>query len=286
MNQVKKLISKISEEYKISEEALYKLLESCKEVNKGRPRKASKMVESESVDLFSSMREIDVDVSEKKSEMDSELMSLYPAYAEHKEKKRLEEEEMKEKEEMELKKATAKIQKDIEKAAKKEEMELKKAALKEAKKDPAKELEKAQKAALKEAKELEKSQKAALKDEKAQKALEKAALKEQKALEKAAKEALKAEKALKKGQKSNDTKAELKVKKAEKESEKVVEKVVEEVADVVRRFEFEGVKYLKSKNTGIIYNMEQDVIGKWNEEEQKIDFKEDEGEEEEEDYDV
>jgi hypothetical protein len=60
---------------------------------------------------------------------------------------------------------------------------------------------------------------------------------------------------------------------------------VEEEPDVVKRFEFEGVKYLKSKNTGIIYNMEQDVIGKWNESTQKIDFNTEDGEEEEEDYD-
>ena len=43
-------------------------------------------------------------------------------------------------------------------------------------------------------------------------------------------------------------------------------------ADVVKKIMFEGKKYLKSKNTGIIYNMEQDVIGKWNEEKNRIDF--------------
>ena len=57
----------------------------------------------------------------------------------------------------------------------------------------------------------------------------------------------------------------------------------EEEVDTVKRFEFEGVKYLKSTNTGIIYNMEQDAIGKWNEKTQKIDFSE--MEEEEEEYD-
>ena len=55
-------------------------------------------------------------------------------------------------------------------------------------------------------------------------------------------------------------------------------------ADVVKKIEFEGKKYLKSKNTGIIYNMEQDVIGKWNEAKQRIDFDET-GEESEEEYD-
>ena len=57
-----------------------------------------------------------------------------------------------------------------------------------------------------------------------------------------------------------------------------------EEADVVKKIMFEGKKYLKSKNTGIIYNMEQDVIGKWNEEKNRIDFDET-GEESEEEYD-
>ena len=45
-----------------------------------------------------------------------------------------------------------------------------------------------------------------------------------------------------------------------------------EEADVVKKIMFEGKKYLKSKNTDIIYNMEQDVIGKWNEAKNRIDF--------------
>jgi hypothetical protein len=57
----------------------------------------------------------------------------------------------------------------------------------------------------------------------------------------------------------------------------------EEAADVVKRFTFEGTKYLRSKSTGVIYNMEQYVIGQWNEDTQKIDFEE-EGEEEFDDF--
>jgi hypothetical protein len=49
---------------------------------------------------------------------------------------------------------------------------------------------------------------------------------------------------------------------------------VEEESDVVKKFEYEGVKYLKSKKTGIIYNMEQEMVGKWNEETKKIVFEE------------
>ena len=59
-------------------------------------------------------------------------------------------------------------------------------------------------------------------------------------------------------------------------------KVDEEEADVVRKFEHQGKSYYKSKNTGVIYNMDQEVVGKWNEERNDIDFEE---EEEEEEYD-
>jgi hypothetical protein len=77
---------------------------------------------------------------------------------------------------------------------------------------------------------------------------------------------------------------------------KAVEKVVEEVAEVeeeeeeeeevddVVRIEYKGVKYLKSENTGVIYNMDEDVVGKWNDKTKSIDFEEQE-EEEEEEYD-
>ena len=61
--------------------------------------------------------------------------------------------------------------------------------------------------------------------------------------------------------------------------------VSEEEADVVKKIDFEGKKYLKSKKTGIVYNMEQDVIGKWNEEKQRIDFQEEEESEDEYDED-
>ena len=56
----------------------------------------------------------------------------------------------------------------------------------------------------------------------------------------------------------------------------------EEEADVVQKIEFEGKPYYKSKKNGIIYNMEQEVVGKWNTERKAIDFEE---EEEEEEYD-
>jgi len=82
---------------------------------------------------------------------------------------------------------------------------------------------------------------------------------------------------------------------SEKEDEPVAEPVAEEdnEPEVVAKLVFNGKKYLKSKKTGIIYdyaeytqNQEQVVVGKWNEETKKIDFKEesDDEEEEEEEY--
>ena len=138
---------------------------------------------------------------------------------------------------------------------------------------------KAEKEALKLA---EKQKKDAEKAEKeALKLAEKEALK---LAEKHKKDAEKANKPVVKSKKetSNSETDKKNVKPAEK---KVTKEVEEEEEDVVKRFEFEGVKYLKSKKTGIIYNMEQDVIGKWNEKTNKIDFEEAGSEEEEDEYD-
>jgi hypothetical protein len=41
---------------------------------------------------------------------------------------------------------------------------------------------------------------------------------------------------------------------------------------LVKRITYEGKSYFCSKNDGTIYNMEQDVVGMWNEETQRIDF--------------
>ena len=123
--------------------------------------------------------------------------------------------------------------------------------------------------------------------EKALKEAEKQAEKQKKEAEKASKEAEKANKPVAKAQKSKKESPDSETdKKNGKPAEKKVSKEVEEEEeDVVKRFEFEGVKYLKSKKTGIIYNMDQDVIGKWNEKTNKIDFEEAGSEEEEEEYD-
>jgi len=130
-----------------------------------------------------------------------------------------------------------------------------------------------------EAKEAEKQAKLAAKEaEKLAKEAEKLAKEAEKKTKAEAKEAEKLVKAAAKEAKTAAKDAKVAVKETAKESTETQE------ADKVKRFEFEGVKYLKSKNTGIIYNMEQEVVGKWNEQSNKIDFKEAEDEEEEEEY--
>jgi flagellar biosynthesis GTPase FlhF len=136
----------------------------------------------------------------------------------------------------------------------------------------AKEAEKLAKLAAKEAEKLAKeAEKLAKEQEKLAKEAEKKAKAEAKEAEKLAKAAAKEAKTAAK-----------EVKTAAKETAK--ESTETQEPDKVKRFEFEGVKYLKSKNTGIIYNMEQEVVGKLNEQSNKIDFKEAEDEEEEEEY--
>jgi len=79
-----------------------------------------------------------------------------------------------------------------------------------------------------------------------------------------------------------------------KASKKQAEPVAETTApaqaeepDKVKTFKHKGTKYLKSTKTGVVYNMEQEVVGKWNEETQDIIFNpasSDSEEEEEENY--
>ena len=139
--------------------------------------------------------------------------------------------------------------------------------------DPAKEAEKQKKAEEKAAKEAEKQKKA---EEKAAKEAEK----QKKAQEKATKEAEKQKKAQEKATKEAE-----KQKKAQENAEKVLAPPLqkdEEEADVVKKFEHEGKTYYKSKKSGMIYNMDQELVGKWNEERNAIELEE---EEEEEEYD-
>ena len=144
-----------------------------------------------------------------------------------------------------------------------------------------------------------KTKKAEKEEEKQKKLAEKEAEKQKKLAEKEAEKQKKlAEKEAEKQKKLAEKEAAKKNKKpSTKKSEKKevtttpVEAIVnvvppkEEEQDVVRKFEYEGVTYLKSKLTGVIYNMDQELIGKWNEETKKIDFEEFDDEEEEDEYD-
>jgi hypothetical protein len=96
----------------------------------------------------------------------------------------------------------------------------------------------------------------------------------------------------------------LELAKVEKEAKLAAEKLAKEAKkkpvaaaaddeepDVVKKIEFEGKKYLKSKKTGVVYdyteyvkNGEQVVVGKWNDSSNKIDFNKTSDEEEEEEY--
>ncbi len=170
----------------------------------------------------------------------------------------------------EAKKATEKAEKEAKRLAEKAEKEAKLAA------------EKAEK-------------EAKLLAEKVARELKKAKEEEEKLAKKAALELAKKEKE----EKLAAEKAEKEAKKASKKpaaaaaAVKEPEPVVEDEPDVVKKIEFEGKKYLKSKKTGIVYdyteyvkNGEQVIIGKWNDSSNKIDFNKTSGEESEEEYDM
>ena len=295
-----KFIEIVSEKYKIDSVELYEVYRVS--------------IESSS-DLLSSM--VSMSLCEVE---DLDLKSVYPEYVALKESnsKKVEVTDLK-RLKNELKKESDLLKKASEKALLNEKKDLEKALLKE-QKDLLKQQKEAEKDLLKEQKEAEKLKKEAEKAEKdllkQQKEADKALLKEQKeavvvvpevlvkvkvvvskeekkALALKEKEAKNEEKLKEKEAKNALKKDLLKEQKVSKKVSKkdlssvvaaVVEEEVEEEADVVKRIEFEGVKYLKSKNTGIIYNMEQDVVGKWNDATQKIDFNPATDEEVEEEY--
>jgi hypothetical protein len=180
-----------------------------------------------------------------------------------------------------------KAEKEAKLAAEKAEKEAKKAA-KEAEK-AAKEAEKAEKEAKKAAEKAEKEAKlAAEKAEKEAKiAAEKAEKEAKKAAEKAEKEAkIAAEKAAKEAAKKSSKKAsspKAAPAKEEEEDEEVVE---------VKKIEYEGKKYLMSKKSGVVYDYNKYVkegdlviVGVWNKNSNKLDFKEADDEESEDEYD-
>ena len=227
---------------------------------KGRPKKEKKVlaIEGDEEDLFASL------VAQANEE--SEEMVI-------KSNKKVKSEEEKEAERLEKEKAKA--EKEAKIAAEKAEKEAKIAAEK-AEKEAKLAAEKAEKEAKKEAERLEKE---------AKKAAAEQAKKEKE-------EKLAAEKAAKEAAKKSKTKTDTKKSKSSKAVEEEEEQKEDEEPDVVKKIEFDGKKYLKSKKTGIVYdyneyvnNQEQVVVGKWNDKTNKIDFEKDDGEESEEEYD-
>ena len=211
---------------------------------KGRPKKDKKklQIEGDDDDLFASL------VADANATASAEPAKKKGKSDEEKEQERIAKEN--EKKEKEAKRAAEKAEKEAKLAAEK---------------------------AAKEAKAAE---------EKAARELKKKQEEEEKAAKKAAAEKAKKEKEEK-----------LAAEKAEKEAKKSAKKPaakpepepeVEEEPDVVKKIEFEGKKYLKSKKTGVVYdyteyvkNGEQVVVGKWNDDKNKIDFANKEEEEEE-----
>jgi hypothetical protein len=225
---------------------------------KGRPKKAKKVLQIEGDDdddLFASL------VADANSNSGDEAVIAPKKTSEAKKKGKSEEE-----------KEAERLQKEAEKAEKE-----------------AKRLhEKAEKEAKLAAEKLEKEAKKKAEEE--ARAAKKKAEEDEKAAKKLALEVAKAEKeaklAAEKLAKESKTKKTAAAPKAANEPE------VEEEPDVVKKIEFEGKKYLKSKKSGIIYdyneyvkNGEQVMVGKWNESKNKIDFN-NSGEESEEEYDM
>ena len=243
--------------------------EKTEKKEKGRPKKARKTVvlEDDSTDLFAAL--VAKANEESSSEEESSITGMIDKMIDNSciigESNEL---EIKKKEEAKQEEIKKKAEKEaIKQAAKQEEIKKKEAAKQE---------------------EIKKKEEA--KQAEIQKKAEKEAAKQ---AEKEKKETAKAEKKV--SVKQTDNQASEK-KSPKKETKKAKEDVVsvdaapeivneEEEEDIVKRFEYEGVKYLKSKKTGIIYNMDQDVIGKWNAKTNKIDFDEADSEEEEEEYD-
>lgn len=220
---------------------------------KGRPKKEKKVIQIEGDDdLFAAL------VADANSAVEEPVS---PKSESSKKKGKTEEEKEAEKKEKEAKLAALKAEKEAKLAAEKAEKEAKLAALKaekEAKLAAEKALaeqKKEAKLALAEQKKAEKEAKLAA--EKAEKEAKLAALAEQKKAKAAEKLAAK----------------------PSKQTKKATTESSEEEPDVVKKIEFEGKKYLKSKKTNIVYdyeqytkNTEQVVVGHWNDSTNKIDF--------------
>ena len=245
---------------------------------RGRPAKTVKVVEeSQVVDMFADIVAKD-DVAPEEEHVETVVETPVETPVEPKKAKKSKVLSEEEKEAKEAKKAQEKAEKEAEKEAKKAQEKAEKEAEKEAKK--------AQEKAEKEAKKAQ---------EKAEKEAKKA---EEKALKEAEKEAKKAEKPAKKPKAKAEKKAPASVASTpvvsdaelEAEVESDQESEPEQEVFKVKKFEHKGTTYLRTRNgdnwhdNGHIYNMVQDLVGFWNEQNQDINFVE-EGECAEEEYD-
>ena len=226
---------------------------------KGRPKKAKKVlqIEGDDDDLFASL------VADANNNSGDEAVIAPKAKSEPKKRGKSDEE----KEAERLAKEVEKAEKEAIRLQEKADKDFK-LAVEKLEKEQKKQLEDEARVAKKETERLEReAKKVALETAKKEK-------EEKLAAEKLAKE-------------SKTKKAPAAAAKAAKEPE------VEEEPDVVKKIEFEGKKYLKSKKSGIIYdyqeyvkNGEQVMVGKWNESKNKIDFNKAADEESEEEYDM
>jgi flagellar biosynthesis GTPase FlhF len=253
---------------------------------KGRPKKTKKVIQidGDDDDLFASLvadankEEVSIEAENealeaKKQALEADKEAKKQALEADKEAKKqaLEAEKEAKKQALEAEKESKKQALEAEKEAKKQALEAKKQAL-EAEKEAKKQALEAEKEAKKQALEAEKeAKKQALEAEK-----------------EAKKQALEAEKEAKKQALEAN-------KKDTNKKSKAATPVMEEddEPDVVKKIDFEGKKYLKSKKTGIIYdyteyikNGDQNVIGKWDEVNNKINFKESDEEESEDEYET
>jgi chemotaxis protein histidine kinase CheA len=237
---------------------------------KGRPKKSKKVLEisgdnEELTDLFAAMV---LDVTEKDSDDESVTQMMMPVAK-------------KSEDEKSQKKAEEKAVREAKKAEEKADREAKLAAEK-AEKDAKLAAEKADREAKKEAERLEReAKKSALEEEKASKEAQRLKEKEEREAKK----------------KANEEKKANKKPASKKEDAAAPAPDEEEEGDRVDTIKVDGKKYLVSPKTGIVYdysewknNQEQVVLGKYNKETQKIEFKKaddsesDDSEEEEEDY--
>ena len=254
----------VAQEEKRGRPKAVKVVKEKEEKKKGRPKKAPKGLELESktTDLFASLIANSVESS---SEIDDMCEAEFVKKSEENDVNELVTDPVV------VKECSKAVEKDL-----KEELKALEKAEK-AEKDQVKALEKAKK---EQEKALEKVKK---EEEKALKEQEKALKEQEKAAKKAPKEKVVKEKVVK--EKVVKEKVVKKDKVEEKVEEKASEEEEEEEADVVKKIKFEGATYLKSKKSGIVYNMEQDVIGKWDEANQKITFNQPDAELEEDECD-